>query len=193
MRRIGEYLKLDRHRRRSHRRARTAQRRQSHARRIDRQSRAPHRSQSRRSCRSRNHESMDCGFRSARPPCDCRRRAATAKRRQNSSAQSRALAKERSGKSRAIVVGLPNSGKVVDHQRLAQTRGGKNGRSRGRHAPVAVVSPRDQHRVDGHARHSRSEDRDAGIAVEACAHRRGSARALRPRGSRRLLPSLAGG
>ena len=69
------------------------------------------------------------------------------------------LGKRGVGPSRAIVVGIAEFGKVVDHQRFAPPRRGQDRRSRRRHAAAAVVPARADARTDGYAGHPGSENR----------------------------------
>src|ERR1700681_763523 len=78
----------------------------------------------------------------------------------------------------------PEHRQILDHQRVAAPYGGEGGGQGRRHAVAPMVPCCAQTRSDGHAGHSRSEDRDAGSAVAARFDRRAAARALRSRRGR---------
>ena len=104
-----------------------------------------------------------------------------------------AKAKERSGISRLMVVGVPNSGKSSLINGLLRRGAAKTEDRAGVTRTLQWFRLARKHRAHGHAGHPRAEDRKRAGAVEACTDRRRTARALRSLRSERRVSPLACG
>ena len=179
-----------RRRRRSGRRAGPKERPQPAARRTRRPPRSRDRAQSRRSCRSANHQGVGRTLRRARHRSGSDRRTRAAERRAGRHRDAEPLRRKTrhgAGADRRH----SQRREIVDHQRPAQAVGGEDGKPCRRYAPAPVVSFEAEYRTHGYAGNSGAEDRDEIRAVEAGDNRRGAAHALRAGGSRQRVPQWA--